>query len=299
MRLIFVLLIVLGLSAVPALADSIPAAAITDPPPDKDHPAHFITFGLPTHGVKINAMMYIPGGAGPFPTVILFHGFPGPENNLDLAQAIRRAGWNVLLLRMRGSWGSAGHFTFSHCLEDAQAAVAWLRDPKTAASQPVDPSRIVVMGHSMGGWIAGYTAVHDPKIVGAALISAGDWSGDAARQPLNDVAASIEATMGSKAGVTVLGNTTARELADELRRKGKNWGLDHYAGALAKHPLLVVTANDQLREYDDALSTAVAAQPDAKLTRVHFDTNHGYNDHRIALAAALVEWLATLPGAPH
>lgn len=299
MRLIFALLIALEVLAAPALADSIPTAVTTDPPPDKDHPAHFIAFGLPTRGVKINAMMYIPGGAGPFPTVILFHGFPGPENNLDLAQAIRRAGWNVLLLRMRGSWGSAGHFTFSHCLEDAQAAVAWLRDPKTAATQPVDPARIVVMGHSMGGWIAGYTAAHDPDLLGAALISAGDWSGDATNQPFKDVAASIEANMGRSTGLTVLGNTTAAELADELKRKGRSWGLDRYTSALARHPLLMVTAADPLQDYDDAISAAVEAQPGAKVTHVHFDTNHGYNDHRIALAAALINWLATLPGAPH
>ena len=298
MRLLFVLMIALGLSA-PVFADSIPAAVISDPPPDKDHPARFITFGMPTHGVKVNAMMYIPGGKGPFPTVILFHGFPGPENNLDLARAMQRDGWNVLLVRMRGSWGSAGHFTFAHCLEDAQAAVAWLRDPATVAKQPVDPSRIVVIGHSMGGWIAGYAAAHDPKIMGAGLISAGDWSGDAAKEPRKDVIAGIEASMQTADGMTELGNTTAAELADELRTKGKDWALEHYASGLARHPLLMITADDQLVQYDDSITTAVKAQPGANVTTIHFDTNHGYNDHRIALAGALVTWLDSLPGAPH
>ena len=35
--------------------------------------------------------------------MILFHGLPGNEQNLDLAQAIRRANWNVLTLHYRGS----------------------------------------------------------------------------------------------------------------------------------------------------------------------------------------------------
>jgi predicted alpha/beta-fold hydrolase len=37
--------------------------------------------------------------------VILFHGLPGNVQNLDLAQAIRRANWNVLTLHYRGSLG--------------------------------------------------------------------------------------------------------------------------------------------------------------------------------------------------
>jgi pimeloyl-ACP methyl ester carboxylesterase len=298
MRLLFALAVVLGF-ATSAFAEAIPAAVTTDPPPDKDHPAHFISFGLPTHGVRVNAMMYVPGGKGPFPTVILFHGFPGPENNLDLARAMQRDGWNVMLVRMRGSWGSAGHFTFAHCLEDAQAAVAWLRDPATVAKQPVDPSRIVVIGHSMGGWIAGYTSAHDPKIMGAALISAGDWSGDAASEPRKDVIAGIEVNMQTADGMTELGSTTAAELADELRHKGKGWGLENYPKGLAMHPLLMITADDQLAEYDDSIAAAVKAVPGADVTTIHFDTNHGYNDHRIALAGALVNWLDGLAGAAH
>ena len=33
---------------------------------------------------KIFAQGYVPGGEGPFPTVILLHGLPGHEQNLDL-----------------------------------------------------------------------------------------------------------------------------------------------------------------------------------------------------------------------
>ena len=63
------------------------------------------------------------------------------------------------------------------------------------------------------------------------------------------------------------------------------------ADALARHPLLVVTANDGLAPPDDAIAAAVAAKPGAQVTKVHFETNHGYNDKRIALAGALVSWL--------
>src|ERR1700749_1821655 len=124
MRPFLVLLLLVGVFISPGFADPLPAAVTTDPPPDKDHPAHFVPFALPVGGVNVNAVIYIPSGAEPHPTVVLLHGLPGVENNVDLAQAIRRAGWNVVLFHYRGSWGSPGHFTFAHCLEDAKAAVA-------------------------------------------------------------------------------------------------------------------------------------------------------------------------------
>ena len=36
------------------------------------------------------------------------HGLTGYEANVDLAQSIRRARWNVLLFQYRGMWGTAG-----------------------------------------------------------------------------------------------------------------------------------------------------------------------------------------------
>jgi hypothetical protein len=44
---------------------------------------------IPSHGVTINGIAYIAAGAGEHPAVVLLHGLPGNEKNLDLAQAIR------------------------------------------------------------------------------------------------------------------------------------------------------------------------------------------------------------------
>lgn len=49
-----------------------------------------------SHGNRLNGIVYLANGAGPHPTVVLLHGFPGNEKNLDLAQALRRDGFNVL-----------------------------------------------------------------------------------------------------------------------------------------------------------------------------------------------------------
>ncbi|MEO6228194.1 MAG: hypothetical protein ABIO61_10130 [Thermomonas sp.] len=71
---------------------------------------------IPSHGAKLNALMYVAAGAKPHPTVILLHGFPGNERNLDLAQDIRRAGWNVLYFNYRGAWGTPGDFSFANSI---------------------------------------------------------------------------------------------------------------------------------------------------------------------------------------
>jgi pimeloyl-ACP methyl ester carboxylesterase len=45
---------------------------------------------IPSHGAKMYSVIYIASGAGPHPTVLMLHGFPGNEKNLDLAYSIRR-----------------------------------------------------------------------------------------------------------------------------------------------------------------------------------------------------------------
>jgi pimeloyl-ACP methyl ester carboxylesterase len=80
----------------PLHAQELPAAITTDPAPDKANPAAMETFQIPSHGAMLNALAYIGEGAGPHPVVLLLHGFPGNEKNLDLAQAIRRDGWDVV-----------------------------------------------------------------------------------------------------------------------------------------------------------------------------------------------------------
>src|SRR5206468_12705463 len=90
-----------------ALAAS-PNAAMTDPPRNAAFPAHNQQLLIPSHGAGMNAVLFEAAGKGPHPTVILMHGLPGNERNLDLAQAIRRAGWDVLTFTYRGAGGSGG-----------------------------------------------------------------------------------------------------------------------------------------------------------------------------------------------
>lgn len=136
------------------------------------------TMQIPSHGSPMNALVYVAAGAGPHPAVILLHGFPGNERNLDLAQDMRRAGWDVLYFNYRGSWGTPGRFSFSHGIEDTAAALAYLRQPQVARKLRLDPTRIVLIGHSMGGFMAVEAAASDPSVKAFAIISAADFGGN-------------------------------------------------------------------------------------------------------------------------
>ena len=75
---------------------------------DRAYPATMASITFTSSGAQLIGNMLIAPGPGPHPTVLLLHGFPGNENNFDLAHVLRRAGWNVLIFHYRGAWGSQG-----------------------------------------------------------------------------------------------------------------------------------------------------------------------------------------------
>src|SRR3989454_12059001 len=106
---------------------------------------------IPSAGVHLNGVVYVAQGRGAHATVVFLHGFPGDEKNADLAQAVRRAGFNALVFYYRGAWGSPGIYSYSHVLEDVTAALIWLPGPATAESMRGEPERLVLVGHRFGG----------------------------------------------------------------------------------------------------------------------------------------------------
>ena len=269
-----------------ALAQSVPAAIFTDPAPDKAHPAKMTVVHIPTHGLLINGVVYQASGAGPHPTIVICHGLPGNEKNLDLAQAARRAGWNAVTFNYRGSWGSPGNFRFAQNPEDAAAVLEYLRAPSNAAALGIDTRRIVLAGHSMGGWVTALTASKDSALLGAILISAADMGlmvGTRER-----VVALMADDMESLAGVT------AESMADEATANAKAFGMGNAAAGLAKLPLLVITSDDGLAPVATMLVKTIEAQGGKSVKTVHFATDHSYSDHRIALESEVLQWLAGL-----
>lgn len=273
---------------VPVAPRSVPAAIYTDPPVDKAHPAAMDVLHIPTHGLLINGLIYKPAGEGPHPTLVICHGLPGNEKNLDLAQAVRRAGWNAVTFNYRGSWGSPGSFRFAQSIEDANAVLAYLRDSDNATKLGIDPRRIALAGHSMGGWVTAHVAAHDHALLGAILISAADMGAMAGNESRTDLVAEMRGDMESLAGVT------AESMADELTRHSKEFHFKDNVDGLGQMPLLVFSADDGLAPMADALVKDMTAKGNKQVTAIHIATDHGWSDHRIYLESAVINWLATL-----
>ena len=273
--------------ALPVLAQSVPAAIFTDPPADSAHPAAMAVLHIPSHGVLINGLVYQPSGAGPHPTLVICHGLPGNEKNLDLAQAVRRAGWNTVTFNYRGSWGSPGNYRFVQNLEDADAVLAYLRDPAVAAKLGIDTKRIALAGHSMGGWVTAKRAAHDHGLVGAILISAGDM-GHLGHAPRQQVISKMADNMEALAGVT------AESMADEDIANAKAFAIVDAASGLVQTPLLVLTADDGLAPDSDKLVKAIEAAGGTRVTAIHAATDHSWSDHRVYLETSIINWLGQL-----
>jgi uncharacterized protein len=264
-------------------------AIAADPPADKAHPARMEVLHIPSGDVSINGVAYLASGAGAHPTLVLLHGLPGNEKNLDLAQAVRRAGWNAITFNYRGSWGSPGAYRFAGNLEDAAAALAYLRAPKNAERLGIDTRRMVLGGHSMGGWVTALTAARDTALAGAILICAADMGSIAAAQPRDRLVALMADDMESLAGVT------AESMADEVRAHAAEWKFAQAAEGLGRVPMLVLTSDDGLApDSDELVKAIIQAKGTAHVTTSHEATDHSWSDKRIALEQAVITWLQQL-----
>ncbi|QKG71448.1 alpha/beta hydrolase family protein [Erythrobacter mangrovi] len=267
----------------------IPAAIYTDPVPDSEYPARMETLHIPSGGESINGIAYLAGGPGPHPTLVICHGWPGNEKNLDLAQAVRRAGWNAVTFNYRGFWGSPGSFRFAQNPEDAAAVLAFLRDPANAAALGVDPDRMAILGHSMGGWVAAMTAGRDDRLLGMGLISAANmgWVGRLEPDDLAQRAAGNAET---------LADTTPELMAEELIANRNAFDFLQFAPQLAGKSNLILSSDDGLTSMTDALVEAIRKEGGSQVVAIHEATDHSWSSKRIALQAYVIRWLEMLPG---
>ena len=265
------------------------SAVIADPASDAAYPAGMSAFVIPAQDGAMNAVMYTASGQGAHPTLLLLHGFPGNEQNLDLAQAARRAGWNVLTLHYRGSWGSPGIFSFGHASEDAFTALQFLQQPSTIAKFRIDTSAIVVAGHSMGGFMAADVAAAEPRVAGLFLIDPWDPSQTVATLSTPQGEAAWKAEVAGD--LPPLAGATYDSLTAEIKQDTAKFDLGRRLAGYGRRPLSIIGAErgigDQARR---AAADAQAANPQARFTI--WPTDHSFSDKRIALADALVRFLA-------
>jgi pimeloyl-ACP methyl ester carboxylesterase len=257
---------------------------------DAAHPATLIEVSVPSADALLNGVVYVPEGAGPHPVVILLHGFPGSERSGDLAHALVRAGWTVLFFHYRGAWGSPGAFSFGNAIDDVDAAVDLVRSAAFATAYRADPTRIVLVGHSMGGFLALTVASERSDVRCVASLAGANLGlfGASAHDPKGraQLEQGFGGSMGPIAGVKL------STLIDELAINADAFDLPRsVAPTLVNRPVLLVAgARDDVTPPAVHHEPLLAALPGA--TGVVLDADHAFSSQRIALARTVVDFLA-------
>jgi fermentation-respiration switch protein FrsA (DUF1100 family) len=141
--------------------------------PDSARYTHPESFGLRHEDVFISTAdglrlhgWWLPAKAAAKATVLHLHGnAANVSNHLPLVAWLPAEGFNVLMLDYRGFGRSEGKPTLDGVVEDAAAALKYLR---TRAD--VDPQRLIVLGQSLGGATALRLLARDSAGVRLAVI---------------------------------------------------------------------------------------------------------------------------------
>jgi pimeloyl-ACP methyl ester carboxylesterase len=250
------------------------------------------------HGSRMNGLIYLAAGNGPHPLVIFLHGFPGNERNLDLAQAVRRAGYNALYVDYRGNWGSSGDFSFANALDDMAAILAWARSPAIAGKYNIDPRRIAFVGHSLGGWLALMSIGNEPANVCVAALAAWNigWAGARFAAHPDELKSNLDYFRDvTSPGGPIHGN--ADSLVAQMRDGPQTWNYLTQARLIGTHPVLLVSATKDSPDENQAMYAMLAAALKSagarNVTSVVYDDDHPFSAHRPQLADTLVRWLQT------
>lgn len=261
---------------------------------DPAYPAAIEELSLTSHGGTMNGILYLAQGPGPHPTVVLLHGLPGNERNLDLAQALRRDGWNVLFFHYRGAWGSGGEFSFQNALDDVSAVLWTARGLEFAKAHRIDPRRIALVGHSMGGFLALITTSEDPAVDCAVSIAGADLGALGEGLAADPQRAAATGKLLARPGGPLHG-MSGREAVAELIAHRRSWGLPARAQTLkGKNLLLVAGARDTdtpIELHHRPLFDALEAAGAPHVEQAVLPSDHAFSDARVALTRAVLAYL--------
>lgn len=242
---------------------------------------------IPGRRGRLLSVLYTAAGEGLHPTVLLLHGIPGWERNLDLAQALRRAGFHVLVFHYSGSWGSDGTYSLAHVLEDSHTALDYLL---REAPFGVDRERIYVAGHSLGGFAAAHLLARRPEIRAGALL----MPCDIGRLPViarEDPAAFRTIRQILEDSGPWLTGTSGEALWREAEADSDTLRLESLAARLAEKPLLCIRGSLDTdtppEQHCDPLLRCIRAAGGTRVQTVTLPTDHLSADHRLALAGAV------------
>jgi pimeloyl-ACP methyl ester carboxylesterase len=220
------------------------------------------------------------------PLVLLCHGFPGNEQLRDLAAALRNAGACVAYFHYRGCWGSSGDYKLQHLPDDATAVLNHVLD--NAEKYHVDPERVYVVGHSMGGFCAMHLLSRDLPIKSAVVMA----PCDIARRYKYDQPRFVSLCSNKEAW---LRNGTLESFTAELEQYQDQWIFPQLAKKFDPAvPVRFITADKDALTAADNVFPAMKVMEELGCTAEHFElpAGHSFDACRIRMIRLVADWIA-------
>lgn len=225
---------------------------------------------------------------GPYPTVIMSHGFPGYTTNNDLEHALMRMGCVVIHMNHRGAWGSEGNYLFTNLKDDLIAVAKWAHNAAIADQYDIDVNNIFLIGHSMGGQTVLNAAKELNFIKGVAAMAAYDIGAAFRYKMEKDLFLMIETE-----GQCLKMQSASEVYENALINQQELSVLNRYDELIKKNVLLVEASYDTIAPPDKMLKPLANKLEEAggKLTYEKLATNHSFIGKRMKLTHIVGRWM--------
>ena len=249
---------------------------------------NIISGGCHLYGYLLSPDKRMPG---PYPTVILSHGFPGYTTNTDLELALMRMGCVVIHMNHRGAWGSEGNYLFTNLKDDLIAIAKWAHNPAIADQYAIDRDNIFLVGHSMGGQTVLNAAKDLTFIKGVAAMAAYDIGAAFRYRMEKDLFLMIETE-----GQCLKMNSASEVYENALNNQPELSVLNRYDELAKRNVLLIEAAYDTVAPPDKMLRPLADKLTELKgnVTYQSIKSNHSFVGQRMKLTRLVGEWLEEL-----
>lgn len=258
----------------------------------EDYPASTTELIFNAKGKRMSGFIYHAAGKEAHPTVLLLHGYPGNEKNLDVAQALRSKGWNVVFFHYRGAWGSEGEFSFLNAEQDVQTVLNYMHDDENATKLRIDRNLISIVGHSMGGHMAIAGILDNPSINCAVAY-------DGANLGVSDIGimADPETKLPWKKysdSLFMLNGWSGEKAQKELKEHSKELNLVTRVNTINGRPVLLVAADSEVIPMKSHIMPLLKALRETKNSHVSYELindDHSFNSSRAKLIDSTIGFL--------
>lgn len=256
-------------------------------------------FRIKHEGIELQCYFHRATGKGPFPTIILLQGWAsGGKDSLQIGATLAGSGINSLTIHYRGTYLSEGVFTYDGLYEDLDYIYNLMKTAEFQKKFNIDPSKIIIGGHSFGGAHSITYAANNPQIEYVFSVGAPDHA-QVARAYANDpqiaemldaLFAEMEAPKGPvRGGVEALRDLVKNPDRHDLRKLAP-----HFKG----RKLLIISGWDDPRAtVDDHSLPFYRALKKAGVEDVRFiayHTDHSFKNVRKQMIDDILNWISEI-----